>query len=83
MPAPELDASQRAMPGIVLHSPELGLVRGKVKCVEKFLAVALLALLLVVGLTIGFMKALLLSAMIATTLMFSMFFVVASSRDGH
>ena len=50
---------------------------------EKFLFIALLALLLVVGLTIGFMKALLLSAMIATTLMFSMFFVVASSRDGH
>ena len=50
---------------------------------EKFLSIALFALLLVVGLTIGFMKAFILTAMIITTFMFGMFFVVASSRDGH
>ena len=50
---------------------------------EKFLSVALFALLLVVGLTIGFMKAFILTAMIITAFMFSMFFAVASSRDGH
>lgn len=50
---------------------------------EKFLSIALLALLVTVGLTIGFMKALLLAAMLITAFMLSMFFVVASSRDGH
>jgi len=49
----------------------------------KILSIALFALLLVVGLTMGFMNAFMLMAMIGTALMFSMFFVVASSRDGH
>jgi hypothetical protein len=53
------------------------------KHMEKILSIALLALLVIVGLTIGLMKAVILSAMIITAFMFSMFFVVASSRDGH
>lgn len=60
-----------------------GLVSETMKHMEKILSIALLALLVIVGLTIGLMKAVILSAMIITAFMFSMFFVVASSRDGH